>query len=100
MAYRYGGEELLVVLPAGVRRVAAAAERIRRAVEDAAIAHPGRPGPGRVVTLSAGVAGAEGDVQSFLEAADHALYQAKSGGRNRVVVAGQWAALPELAASP
>ncbi|HEV3399083.1 MAG TPA: diguanylate cyclase [Actinomycetes bacterium] len=100
MAYRYGGEELLVVLPAGVRRVAAAAERIRKAVEDAAIPHPGRPAPETVVTLSVGVAPGEGDVESFLLAADEALYRAKSQGRNRMVVAGRWLAVAELAASP
>lgn len=99
-AYRYGGEELLVVLPAGVRRVAAAADRIRRSVEQEAISHPGRPGPETVVTLSVGVAAAEGDIETFLMAADAALYQAKSQGRNRMVVAGRWFALPELAASP
>jgi diguanylate cyclase (GGDEF)-like protein len=100
MAYRYGGEELLVVLPAGVRRVAAAAERIRKAVEHAAIPHPGRPGPETVVTLSVGVAAAEGDAETFLRAADSALYKAKSEGRNRMAVAGRWFAVPELAASP
>ena len=100
MAYRYGGEELLVVLPAGVRRVAAAAERIRGAVEAEAIPHPGRPAPGTVVTLSAGVAPGEGDVETFLEAADNALYRAKSEGRNRVVVSGRWESIPELAISP
>ena len=76
MAYRYGGEELLVILPTGVRRVAAAAERIRRAVEAAAIPHPGRPGPGAVVTCSAGVAAAVGDPTAALTAADVALYRA------------------------
>ena len=100
MAYRYGGEELLVVLPAGVRRVAAAAERIRRAVEAAAIPHPGRPGPETVVTTSVGVAAADGEIESFLTAADTALYRAKNEGRNRMVVDGQWFAVPELAASP
>jgi diguanylate cyclase (GGDEF)-like protein len=98
MAYRYGGEELLVVLPAGVRRVAAAAERIRKAVEHAAIPHPGRPGPETVVTLSVGVAAAEGDAESYLLAADAALYRAKSEGRNRMAVAGRWFAIPEFAA--
>ncbi len=99
-AYRYGGEELLVVLPAGVRRVAAAADRIRKAVEHEGIPHPGRPGPETVVTLSVGVAPGEGDVDGFLLAADHALYRAKSAGRNRMAVAGQQFAMPELAASP
>jgi diguanylate cyclase (GGDEF)-like protein len=97
MAYRYGGEELLVVLPAGVRRVAAAAERIRKAIEHAAIPHPGRPGPETVVTLSVGVADADGDAESYLLAADAALYKAKSEGRNRMAVAGRWFAIPELA---
>ncbi len=97
MAYRFGGEELLVVLPAGVRRVAAAAERIRKAVEQAAIPHPGRPGPETVVTVSVGVAAAEGDAESYLLAADAALYKAKSEGRNRMAVAGRWFAIPELA---
>ena len=100
MAYRYGGEELLVALPAGVRRVAAAAERIRKAVEHAAIPHPGRPGPETVVTLSVGVAAAEGETEAFLLAADAALYKAKSDGRNRMAVAGRWFAIPEMAASP
>ena len=99
MAYRYGGEELLVVLPAGVRRVAAAAERIRKAVAHAAIPHPGRPGPETVVTLSVGVAAADGDAEDFLLAADAALYKAKSDGRNRMAVAGRWFAIPELASS-
>lgn len=97
MAYRYGGEELLVVLPAGVRRVAAAAERIRKAVQHAAIPHPGRPGPETVVTLSVGVAAAEGDIDEFLVAADAALYKAKSDGRNRMAVSGRWFGFPELA---
>ncbi|MGI8810155.1 MAG: GGDEF domain-containing response regulator [Acidimicrobiales bacterium] len=100
MAYRYGGEELLVVLPAGVRRVAAAAERIRKAIEHAAIPHPGRPGPESVVTLSVGVAAADGEVESFLLAADAALYKAKSMGRNQMAVAGRWFAIPELTTSP
>ena len=86
--------------PSAVRRVAAAAERIRKAVEAAAIPHPGRPGPETVVTLSVGVAPGEGDAESFLLAADSALYRAKSQGRNRMVVAGRWLAVPELAASP
>ena len=100
MAYRYGGDELLVALPSGLRRVAAAGERIRKAVEDAAIPHPGRPSPGTVLTVSVGVAGAEGDVETLLLAADAALYRAKMQGRNRMVVAGRSLAIAELATSP
>ncbi len=88
LAFRFGGEEILVVLPAGVERIATVADRIRRAVEVAAIAHPGRPGPEEVVTVSAGVAAGEGDTASFLASADGALYRAKAEGRNRITVAG------------
>jgi PleD family two-component response regulator len=52
------------------------------------------------VTLSAGVAAAEGDVDDFLLAADSALYRAKSSGRNRVLVAGRPVAARELAIHP
>jgi len=37
---------------------------------------------------------------SYLLAADAALYRAKSQGRNRMAVAGRWLAVPELAAQP
>ena len=40
-----------------------------------------------MVTLSAGVAAAEGEPGAFLTAANAALYQAKSDGRNCVAVA-------------
>jgi len=87
-AFRFGGRELLIVLPVGVERVATAAERVRRAVEFARIPHPGRPGPEGVVTVSAGVAAAEGEIAWLLAAADAALHRAKAEGRNRITVAG------------
>ncbi len=87
MAFRYGGEEFLVAVSGDIRRAATAADRIRRAVEAAAIPHPGRPAPGSVVTLSVGVAAAEGDPKDFLRAADDALYRAKSEGRNCTAIA-------------
>ena len=100
--YRYGGEELLAVLPAqDLEGAAIAAERMREAVESLAIPHPGPP-PG-LVTVSGGVAsyGAEdgGDVGSLLKRADDMLYKAKNGGRNRIEVASPIAAIgPALAA--
>ena len=88
--YRYGGEELLVVLAAqSLDSARIAADRMRAAVEALAIAHPGIE-PAGVVTVSAGVAAYEpetGDsVAALLERADAALYEAKEGGRNRVAV--------------
>lgn len=73
---RYGGEEFFVLLP-GIDAAAAreAAERIRRAVEEAT-----------PVTVSLGVAEWRKGVtvDSFIKAADDALYLAKERGRNRV----------------
>jgi diguanylate cyclase (GGDEF)-like protein len=87
---RYGGEEFLVVLPdtplEGARRVA---EHMRAGV--AALNVSSRLGSTRPVTISVGIgfAANAADVEASLlfEAADRALYQAKAGGRNRVVLA-------------
>jgi diguanylate cyclase (GGDEF)-like protein len=88
-AYRYGGEELVMLIPDDDPAAAAtAAERIRSTVEALAIPHPA-VGPGAVVTISAGVAvrrNGRGDSGSeALRRADAALYRAKEDGRNRVV---------------
>ena len=88
-AYRYGGEEFLLLLPEQTLESGAlAAERVRRAVEGLGIAHPAAS-PDAVVTISVGVAAfAPGDETSgaaVVAAADAALYRAKKSGRNRVV---------------
>jgi two-component system, cell cycle response regulator len=88
--FRYGGEEMLLVMPAQTLETALiAANRMRSAIEALAVPHPGL-GPGGTVTVSAGVASFESgrgdDVESLLARADAALYEAKEGGRNRVEV--------------
>jgi two-component system, cell cycle response regulator len=89
-AYRYGGEEFLIVLPEqDAEDAAATTDRLRRAVEDLGIPHADGT-PRGVVTISAGVAmspEAE-DADALLKAADTALYAAKEAGRNRVSRAG------------
>jgi diguanylate cyclase (GGDEF)-like protein len=86
LAYRFGGEELLLVLPAtDTGEAAAIAERLRAAVEAAALPHPG--GIGGVVTVSIGVAAGTKGYGGLLARADAALYEAKRSGRNRVVAA-------------
>jgi diguanylate cyclase (GGDEF)-like protein len=84
VAYRFGGEELLLVLAmANADAATVAAERVRKAVEAAAIPHPA--GIGGRLTVSVGVASGTDDSSTLLARADAALYAAKAGGRNRVV---------------
>ncbi|MBS4096345.1 MAG: sensor domain-containing diguanylate cyclase [Sulfuricella sp.] len=92
---RYGGEEFVVLLPqANLRHAAEVAERTRASIESELF----EPLPGEAVplTISIGVAqlpaGPEGGdaslrIRDLIAAADAALYQAKEGGRNRVVCA-------------
>jgi diguanylate cyclase (GGDEF)-like protein len=86
-AYRYGGEEFLVLLRETDEAGAALlAERLRSALERTLARQRG----GQGVTASFGVAqyGASRALPGpLVEAADRALYEAKREGRNRVVVA-------------
>ncbi len=89
-AYRYGGEEFLVILPEqSVRSAAAAAERLRRNVEGMRMPHASRERP-EIITISIGLAelrpGDEKSAEDLLKEADEALYEAKEDGRNRVKV--------------
>lgn len=83
LAARWGGEEMLLLMPDTAPAVAVeVAERLRREVES----QPwGELALGLRVTLSIGVAAVPYDGDP-LGAADAALYRAKRGGRNRVVL--------------
>ncbi|HEV8381556.1 MAG TPA: diguanylate cyclase [Gemmatimonadales bacterium] len=82
---RYGGEEFVVMLlEANLATAALVAERIRARVAEQDL------GEGKL-TLSIGVADYPdgGDTpEELIATADGAMYKAKSGGRNQVVVAG------------
>lgn len=90
-AYRYGGEEFLVVMPdCDIDQAVTLARRAREAVCDLRIPHAERPTEPPFVTLSAGVASWSVETLQtgcdLLARADRALYEAKSKGRNRVAV--------------
>jgi len=86
-AGRFGGEELLVLLPETTAQEALAlTERIRDMIASIRV-----QGVERAITVSIGVADLiqhGGDASGLLRQADRALYTAKATGRNRVVIAG------------
>lgn len=88
LAARYGGEEMVVLLPeTDLAGALAVAESIRGAVQTMGIAHTGNPLG--VVTVSIGVEAfspihLENQPIELVEAADKALYEAKELGRNQV----------------
>lgn len=87
MVGRYGGEEFLILLPgtdaqSGVQT----AQRIRKMVQHLEI---GTSGENVSVTVSIGISSYPQygqDADAVICAADAALYQAKSNGRNQVVI--------------
>jgi diguanylate cyclase (GGDEF)-like protein len=87
---RYGGEEFVVLLPGnGHQGAAEIAERLRRAVQDAALLHAASPFG--QVTISVGAASMSPGLKdlpaTLLTLADQALYRAKQSGRNQVCAA-------------
>ncbi len=87
-AFRYGGEEMAVILPScGKDQAADVAEKIRAAVSTST----GRTGRfGAKNTVSVGVATFPEDgrvARALVDTADAALYEAKRTGRDRVVQA-------------
>ncbi len=87
LAARYGGEELMAILPgAPLDACAEAAERVRRRISEARLTRRTTGEELTSVTVSIGVAqfrmGESAD--RMIERCDRALYQAKRSGRNRV----------------
>ena len=81
LLFRMGGEEFLLLLPDTPEEAAmGVAEDLRRAIEQAPLLDA------RTITASIGVGGArsEDTMDTWLRAADAALYAAKEAGRNRV----------------
>lgn len=95
MAYRFGGEEFVVLLPQFDEVEATqVAETIRTAVLRTNFTHGERQPEGRL-TLSFGVASKhtlhQQSVEQLIDCADQALYAAKSRGKNQVC---RWEGVP------
>ncbi|MCB9845168.1 MAG: diguanylate cyclase [Phycisphaeraceae bacterium] len=87
IACRFGGEEFALIMPdTALSSAEVVCERIRATLET--LSWPLHPE--RFVTISIGLAGADGataaSAEAWLEMADRSLYGAKNAGRNRVLV--------------
>lgn len=85
---RIGGEEFVLILPDSDERAAVDfAERIRRRLNDANFSISGWAVPLRV-SIGVGTLGPEiSNLETLLRETDHAMYEAKRSGRDRVVAA-------------
>ena len=87
MTFRYGGEEFVVVLSkTNIDGANLIAERVRQCIEQQQFKT--QSGNTKVtVSLGASTLQQKENIKNLFDRADHALYQAKSLGRNRVVSA-------------
>jgi diguanylate cyclase (GGDEF)-like protein len=91
LAARYGGEEFLLLFSMTDKEQALIqVQRLMELVRNIAIAHP-RSSVSKYVTISVGVATMiphlNDSLSEFISKADHALYVAKSNGRNQYHIA-------------
>lgn len=94
---RLGGEEFAVLMPGGPSEARMVGERLRAAFQTAAAAIDAYP-TCATVSVGAASAAAPADINELMMNADAALYEAKSAGRNRVVLA-DVETVPPLAAT-
>ncbi len=89
---RYGGEELIAILPgADIDMCGAVAELIRRTIEECQITRrsTGETLPGVTVSIGVGQFQLGESMAELIDRCDRALYLAKRSGRNRVVTEGE-----------
>jgi diguanylate cyclase (GGDEF)-like protein len=84
-AYRYGGEEFTIILPeTEIEEAGTVAQRVRKAIKE--IVFSSDPSKNVLVTVSIGMTKYRPpeDITAFVQRADKALYNSKSGGRDQV----------------
>jgi len=90
VAFRYGGDEFVILVSGGIDGACLVGERIRRKVESHTFRAFGLQGKAEVkmtVSLGIRVMSAGDTVESVLEAADKAMFEAKRNSRNALVAA-------------
>jgi diguanylate cyclase (GGDEF)-like protein/PAS domain S-box-containing protein len=85
---RYGGEEMVLVLPnTSLEQAATYAEQLRQSVQHLGGEYAGRPLPHFTVSIGVAASPKHGhSVDTLISTADQALYQAKAAGRNQIWV--------------
>jgi diguanylate cyclase (GGDEF)-like protein len=90
LAFRFGGEEFVILLPeASIHQAAMKAEQLRENVAKTLFPY-GEKQPNGCLTISLGVSSTESEsitnAFELIDGADKALYEAKRKGKNKVIV--------------
>ena len=83
--FRWGGEEILVVLNADEEKAVAAAERIRRDIESDPVQYRDETNVHVTVTIGVSAYCGGASIQAMMDDADQKLYYGKRHGKNRVI---------------
>jgi diguanylate cyclase (GGDEF)-like protein len=90
VAFRYGGDEFVVLVTGGMEGAMSVGERLRKTIEETLFDVDGLCGPSKVnLTISVGIRVIrEGDTpKDIIDEADRAMYEAKRRTRNTLVAA-------------
>ncbi|MFP3325168.1 GGDEF domain-containing protein, partial [Planococcus sp. SIMBA_160] len=89
LACRYGGEELTVIVPeSSIEEAYGCAEKLRQGIKQLRLEHNQQLLPTITVSLGIGMFPHDGStIETLIQIADAALYEAKQQGRDRAKLA-------------